>query len=233
MGNNCVKMDLDTVIIFGAGSYIAKQIAKKIKYNRLICISKSLKKNKRSNKKIKVFDNFIDNKEIIKKFIKRTKITALFLNNYTVDNLIFKKTKEELKLELEKNILNVFEDSKELCKLMVENNFGRLIFFSSSRGLASDVGISGYSISKNGLQGLMKSFSKEFNRYNISSNCLSLGFFNSPLFLKIKPDLKKKMLSRCDIKLTGDIDSIKNAIYFISNSKYLTGSTLYLDGGYS
>ena len=42
-------MDLDTVIIFGAGSYIAKQIVKKIKYNRLICISSSLNKN---NKKI-------------------------------------------------------------------------------------------------------------------------------------------------------------------------------------
>ena len=114
------------------------------------------------------------------------------MNNYTVDNLILKKTKEELKLELDENILNVFENSKELCKIMIENNFGRLIFFSSSRGLASDVGISGYSISKNGLQGLMRSFSKEFNRYNITSNCLSLGFFNSPLFSKIKPDLKRR-----------------------------------------
>ena len=108
------------------------------------------------------------------------------MNNYTVDNLILKKTKEELKLELDENILNVFENSKELCKIMIENNFGRLIFFSSSRGLASDVGISGYSISKNGLQGLMRSFSKEFNRYNITSNCLSLGFFLIvPYFLKL------------------------------------------------
>lgn len=228
-------MDLDTVIIFGAGSYIAKQIVKKIKYNRLVCISSSLNKNNKNykNSKIKIFDNFLKNKDKIKIFVKNTKITALFLNNYTVDNLILKKTKEELKFELDENILNVFENSKELCKIMIENNFGRLIFFSSSRGLTSDVGISGYSISKNGLQGLMRSFSKEFNRYNITSNCLSLGFFNSPLFSKIKPDLKKKMLSRCDIKLTGDIDSIKNSIYFISNSKYLTGTTLFLDGGYN
>ena len=127
----------------------------------------------------------------MKKFTNNTRITALFLNNYTVDNLILNKTKEELRLEIEENLLGVFENSKELCKIMINNNFGRLIFFSSSRGLTSDIGISGYSISKNGLRGLMKSFSKEFARYNITSNCLSLGFFDSPLFLKIKPELKK------------------------------------------
>ncbi len=226
-------MDIDTLIIFGAGSYIAKQIIKNIKFNKLICISKSLKQKSEKNNKIKIFNDFHKNKKKIKKFINKTKITALFLNNYTVDNLILNKTKEELKNELNRNILDVFEDSKVLCEIMMENNFGRLIYFSSSRGLSSDIGISGYSISKNGLQGLMKSYSKEFSRYNITSNCLSLGFFRSPLFTKIRPDLKKKMLSRCDIKSTGDIDSIINAIYFISNSKYFTGSTLYLDGGYS
>lgn len=226
-------MDIDTLIIFGAGSFIAREIIKKIKFNKLVCISKTLKQTKVKNNKIKIYNNFEENKEDIKHFIKKTKITTLFLNNYTVDNLILRKTKKELNLEIEKNILNVFENSKILCEIMIENNFGRLIYFSSSRGLSSDVGISGYSISKNGLRGLMKSFSKEFVRYNITSNCLSLGFFKSPLFSKIRPDLKNKMLSRCDIKATGDIASIINAIYFISNSKYLTGSTLYLDGGYN
>tara|TARA_B100000989_G_scaffold287961_1_gene258158 strand:+ start:6656 stop:7336 length:681 start_codon:yes stop_codon:yes gene_type:complete len=226
-------MDIDTLIIFGAGSFIAREIIKKIKFNKLVCISKTLKQTKVKKNKIKIYNNFEENKEDIKHFIKKTKITTLFLNNYTVDNLILRKTKKELNVEIEKNILNVFENSKILCEIMIENNFGRLIYFSSSRGLSSDVGISGYSISKNGLRGLMKSFSKEFVRYNITSNCLSLGFFKSPLFSKIRPDLKNKMLSRCDIKATGDIESIINAIYFISNSKYLTGSTLYLDGGYN
>lgn len=232
MGYYCYQMDIDTLIVFGAGSFIAKEVIKKIKYNKLVCISKTLKQTKKNNN-IKIYNNFIENKREINNFVKKSKVTALFLNNYTVDNLILKKTKRELKSELEENILNIFENSKYLCEMMMEKSYGRLIYFSSSRGLSSDIGISGYSISKNGLQGLMKSFSKEFIRYNITSNCVSLGFFKSPLFVKIRPDLKNKMLSRCDIKSTGDIDSIVNAINFISNSKYLTGSTLYLDGGYS
>ena len=225
-------MALDVLMIFGAGSSLAKQIVKKIKCKSIICISKHLKK-KNKYSKIKYFDDFIKNKNEIKKLIKKRKVIALFFNNYTVDNLILNKNKQELSDELNENIINVFENSKFLTKLMMESNFGRLVYFSSSRGLASDIGISGYSISKNGLTGLMKSFSKEFSRYNITSNCISLGFFNSPLFNKLDSKLKKIMLSRCSIERPGDIESIINAINFIFESKYLTGSTLFLDGGYN
>lgn len=224
-------MFLDTVIIFGAGSNLAQQLIKKIECKQLILISKYLKK--KNSKKIKIFNDFYIYKNEIKKITKKKKITTLFFNNYTVDNLILNKDKDELKKELNENIINVFEYSKEISKIMMENKFGRLIYFGSSRAMGSDIGISGYSISKNGLVGLMKSFSKEFIRYNITSNCISLGFFKTPLYSRIDDNLKSKLLSRCTIKNLGDIDSIKNAIYFISNSKYLTGSTIYLDGGYN
>ena len=223
-------MLLDTIIIFGAGSNLSQQLVKKLKCKQIICISKNLKK--KNTKKIIIFNDFFSNQKKIEKLTKRKKITALFFNNFTVDNLILNKSGIELKKELDENIINVFKYSKSITKIMIENNFGRLIYFGSSRALNSDIGISGYSISKNALIGLMKSFSKEFSRYNITSNCISLGFFKSPLFSKIDEKIKKRMLSKCTIKNLGDIDSINNAIYFIANSNYLTGSTLFLDGGY-
>tara|TARA_B100000674_G_C37772224_1_gene883082 strand:- start:248 stop:922 length:675 start_codon:yes stop_codon:yes gene_type:complete len=223
-------MDLDTIIIFGAGSNLAQQLIKKIKCKRIICISRNLKRT--NTKKIFFFNDFFSNQKQIKKLVKRKKITALFFNNFTIDNLILNKSNVEIKKELNENVINVFEYSKAIAEIMIENQFGRLIYFGSSRALSSDIGISGYSISKNALIGMMKSFSKEFSRYNITSNCISLGFFKSPLFSKIDEKIKKKMLSRCTIKNLGDIESINNAIYFVTNSKYLTGSTLFLDGGY-
>ena len=45
MGINFNKMDLDTVVIFGAGSLLAKKIIKRINFKKAICFSKTLNKN--------------------------------------------------------------------------------------------------------------------------------------------------------------------------------------------
>ena len=37
MGINFNKMDLDTVVIFGAGSFLAKKIIKRINFKKAIC----------------------------------------------------------------------------------------------------------------------------------------------------------------------------------------------------
>jgi hypothetical protein len=49
-------MGIDNIIIFGAGSYLAKKICEKIKAKNIICISKSLKK--KSKKNIVIFKNY-------------------------------------------------------------------------------------------------------------------------------------------------------------------------------
>ena len=79
---------------------------------------------------------------------------------------------------------------------------------------------------------MMKSFSRELSRFNVTSNCLSLGFFESPSFKKINKTTRDNLLNKCDNKSMGDINSIVNAINFISNSNYVTGSTIFVDGGY-
>lgn len=224
-------MELDTIIFFGAGSYLAKQIIKKIPFKNKICISNSLKAYK--NKKIRTFKDYINNKNLINKSIKNRKVTVVFFNNFNVDNLIFNKSKIELENELKSNILNNFENAKEISRQLLANGFGRLIFISSSRGLQSEEGISGYSISKNGMQGLMKSISRELARFNITSNTISLGFFKSPLFNKIKKLTKQKLLGNSDTKDFGDIKSIIEAIIFITKSKYVTGTTIFVDGGFN
>ena len=230
MGKYFNKMALENLIIFGAGSYLAQKIITKIKAKRIICISNSLKKKKN----VLIFKNYKDNnKKKIDILMNGRKNTVLFLNNYTKDNLIFNKSKREITKELNVSVLDSFENAKNIAKLMIKQNFGTLVFFGSSRGLEGDVGISGYCITKNAINGLSKSFSKELARFNITSNYLSLGFFESPLFNKI--DIKKKtnLINKTDKKKLGDIDSIVNSIYFLNNSRYVTGSTIKIDGGYS
>ena len=86
---------------------------------------------------------------------------SYFFNNTTFDNLILNKSHSEISKEISENIINTFDNAREISKVLVKNNFGRLIFVNSTRALKGDVGTSGYSISKHGILGMMKSFSKE------------------------------------------------------------------------
>ena len=52
-------MGLDNLIIFGAGSFLAKKILKRISANRIICVSKSLKKF--SKKNLVIFKDYKNN----------------------------------------------------------------------------------------------------------------------------------------------------------------------------
>ena len=72
----------------------------------------------------------------------------------------------DLKKEIEGSVFSVYENARLLCKNLIHNKGGSLIFVGSSRGLSSDVGISGYSIGKNALIGLMKSFAIELDENN-------------------------------------------------------------------
>ncbi len=76
----------------------------------------------------------------------------------------------------------------------------------------------------------MKSFAVEFSDFGIRSNYLSLGYFDSPLFNKIKNS--KRLLNRTTLKRVGDYKSIINAIEFLAKSDYVTKSILKVDGGF-
>ena len=220
-------MDLENIIIFGANSHISKKIFKTLNFRNIICISKNLKVKK--SKKIKLFDSYIGNELKINKYIKNN-TTVIFFNNLSVDNLILNKSLTELKQEIEGSVLSVFENAKLISKQLIKKKTSSFIFVGSSRGLNSDVGISGYSISKNALVGLMNSFAEEFSIFGIRSNYLALGYFDSPLFNKIKDS--KKLLSKTTLKKKGDYQSIINEIEFLSKSSYVTKSIIKVDGGY-
>jgi NAD(P)-dependent dehydrogenase (short-subunit alcohol dehydrogenase family) len=220
-------MDLENIIIFGANSHLAKKIIPRLNFKKIICISKNLKIKK---KNVIIFSDYYKNQIVINKFLKKNP-TIIFFNNNSFDNLILNKSVDELKKELEASLFSVYNDARLICANLIKYKGGSLIFVGSSRGLTSDIGISGYAIGKNALLGLMNSFAIEFSRFAIRSNYLSLGYFKSPLFNKIKNS--NKLINKTVLKKVGDYQSIVNAIEFLSSSKYITKSLLRIDGGFN
>ena len=95
-----------------------------------------------------------------------------------------------------------------------------------------------YSASKSGLIGFAKSLSLEMSKQGIRINCLSPGIVKSPLYKEYSKQLTNEMIKKIveshPLGL-GSFNDVNNAVCFLlgSESKWMTGHNLIIDGGYS
>lgn len=129
------------------------------------------------------------------------------------------------------NITSSFYFAKLLLPLMIKAKWGRFIFLSSTGGIQGDIGTISYSTSKTAIIGFSKVISKEYSRFNITSNILSLGTFDTGLFHDLDKKKQETILRKIPSKKTGNISNITNAIDFIIKSDYVNGSIINIDGG--
>ncbi len=132
---------------------------------------------------------------------------------------------------LESNILSTIKIAKKLIPLMIKYNFGRFIFLSSKKAESGSEGNIIYSFSKSGLYGLSRTISKEYSKFNITSNIISLGYFNSKMWLSLNPDLQKKLLKKTLNGKLGDPSVITDMIKLIIKYSFINMAKINLDGG--
>lgn len=228
-------------LIIGGSSDLANKIANTlIKYDDIIITYRTISNLKRIKPKNnnKIFYKKLDLNKLssIKKFVlinKRLLNKVKFINLAT---LTIDKLTHDLKLNDISNVFNVnlFSNimlSKELVPIMIKQNFGKFIFFTSTRGKRGDKGISLYASSKQALSAFSRCLAKEYASFNISSNCIRLGYFNTKLFNKISGDIKIKLKKEIPSKKLGNPSNITKAILMLSNTDYITGSEITIDGG--
>jgi NAD(P)-dependent dehydrogenase (short-subunit alcohol dehydrogenase family) len=117
-------------------------------------------------------------------------------------------------------------------------NGASLIFLSSVAAICGEPAISTYAASKAALQGLSKSLALELARLNIRVNCIAPGHVKTEMSEQFSKQLTAEQYSAIVNKHPlglGDTDDIAGtAAFLISDlAKWITGTTLYVDGGYS
>jgi|TARA_B110000263_G_scaffold249912_1_gene269205 NAD(P)-dependent dehydrogenase (short-subunit alcohol dehydrogenase family) len=118
----------------------------------------------------------------------------------------------------------------------------KVVVVSSTRGRHGlPNGYTGYCASKSGLDGMVKALACEWGAKNSNINAIGPTVFRSPLaewmFSDEEPgkSARDKMLDRVPLgRLSHTDDLIGGLIYLLSPaSEYVTGQTLYIDGGYT
>lgn len=125
-----------------------------------------------------------------------------------------------------------------LKRTCISDEDGSVVFISSVMGLVGETGKSLYSMTKGALIAAVRSLSLEYGPRRIRFNCISPGVVETPMSKKSVYSQDEDTLSR--IKSLhplgiGQPDDIANAcIYLLSDaSKWVTGTNLIVDGGYT
>jgi gluconate 5-dehydrogenase len=146
---------------------------------------------------------------------------------------------EEWQKVINTNLNAVFYMSREVGKIMVKQNYGKIINLGSihSRVAMPGLPISAYCASKGGVFMLTKALAAEWAKYNITVNALGPSYFASEMTGNIidTPDFAKILKTYCPMGRAGAEDELDGALlYFASDaSSFTTGQLLNIDGGWT
>ena len=226
------------IIVTGASGGLGSIIVDKLsKFERVIAVyhsSNSIEKNSNNIKWIKSDLRSISGVEkVVREASKynNEKISLLNMSAKKIDSLLVNHDLDLWDESMSINLNSPFYFAKLLIPLMINNKWGRFMFVTSTGGMRGDIGTVSYSTSKTGLIGLSRVISKEYSKFNITSNVISLGTFDTGLFHNLGEKKRKEILETIPSKSAGDVDNIVNAIDFIIKSDYVNGSIINIDGG--
>ena len=240
-------------IVTGATSDIGKEIAFALSEfgSELILTDIEVKKDQlnkikdsiiRNGNKAETYTFNITSLNEIKKFVKEIscyKKVDILINNagINITNLAINVSEDEWDKIMDINLKGLFFLTRDICKIMIKNNYGKIINISSQTGIVGYPERTVYAASKMGLIGLSKNLAIEVAKYNINVNCIAPTFTDTlmakPLMENIKflEEIKQKMPMG---RVNKPIDLVGAIIFLASKaSDMVTGHTLLVDGGWT
>jgi len=140
---------------------------------------------------------------------------------------------------LDVNVNGTFLMSKEVGKVMIEQQSGKIINIASVAGLGGTqpefMDTIGYNTSKGAVITLTKDLAAKWGQHNINVNAIAPGFFPTKMSKVTIDQGRDYLLNATPLKRLGNEDDLKGvAVFLASNaSNYMTGDVLLVDGGMS
>ena len=125
---------------------------------------------------------------------------------------------------------------KRAAKAMVDNKIeGTIVNMSSINAVVAIPSIAAYCASKGGVAQITKSASLALAPHNIRVNAVGPGSIDTEMLAGVNanPDAMKMVMSRTPLQRIGSAKEIADVVAFLSSEKasYITGETIYVDGG--
>jgi 3-oxoacyl-[acyl-carrier protein] reductase len=130
------------------------------------------------------------------------------------------------------NLSPAFKLTRETLRGMIKARYGRVVNIASVVGTKANVGQSNYAAAKAGLIGMTKTIAAEVARRGVTVNAVAPGFIATDMTAELPTDEIAKVIPA---RRLGTPEDVAAAVRYLASedASYVTGTTLYVDGGIS
>ncbi|WP_286220593.1 3-oxoacyl-[acyl-carrier-protein] reductase [Marinobacter apostichopi] len=158
----------------------------------------------------------------------------ILVNNagITKDKSMKKLTDEDWNDVLDTNLGSVYATCSEVLKIMMDQEYGRIINITSFVGQAGNFGQANYAASKGGIIAFTKTLALEMAKYNITVNAIAPGFTETEMLAQVPENIRQHIISRVPMGRFGKPEEIARAVVFLAaEGDYITGQQINVNGG--
>jgi 3-oxoacyl-[acyl-carrier protein] reductase len=132
---------------------------------------------------------------------------------------------------IDTNLTAAFRSTRRALRGMIRERFGRIINIASVVGPRANAGQCNYAAAKAGLIGMTRTVAVEVARRGITVNAIAPGLIETDMSAGVNADL----MSSVPARRAGQPQDVAACARFLASEAagYVTGSTLYVDGGLS
>lgn len=177
---------------------------------------------------------FDDCETLVNSIKERYARVDVLVNNagITLDSSLKKMSPSQWQKVIDYNLNSVFNVTRNVLPVMLDNGFGRIISISSINGRKGQFGQCNYSASKSALFGFSKSLAQEVANKGITVNTISPGYIETPMLAAMKEEVLNKIISEIPIGRLGKSEEVAAAVEFLADEgAFITGANLDINGG--
>jgi 3-oxoacyl-[acyl-carrier protein] reductase len=129
------------------------------------------------------------------------------------------------------NLTAAFRLTRRAMRPMIKARYGRIINLASVVGPRANAGQSNYAAAKAGLIGMTKTVAAEVARRGVTVNAVAPGFIETDM----TKDVPEAVVEAIPARRVGAPEDVAAAVRFLASDDagYVTGTTLFVDGGMS
>lgn len=161
---------------------------------------------------------------------------GVLVNNAGIlsDNVIWKMDPEDFDRVINVNLKGTWLMCRAVASGMKEKKDGRIINIAS-RAWLGNPGQSNYAASKAGVVALTRVLALELGKHNVYVNAVAPGLIDTPLTRNLPAEVLKKLVEAQPTRSMGRAEDVAQVVSFLASpsTQFITGQTLYVDGGRS